>query len=180
VTPRGPALIVIRGNSGSGKSTTAEQVRALVGPGVAIVGQDHARRTVLKERDEPGALIVRLLDAMCRTALDGGYDVVLEGILDAGRYGAMILALADAAPGGVHGWYLDVPLDETWARHSTRSWAAEVGRAEFDSWYRSRDLVDGLGERVLVECGSAAAAAREIVDVAGLADAARVVPPHAN
>ena len=48
-------LVVIRGNSASGKSTIAARFRTRCGPGVAIVGQDHLRRVVLKEKDKPGA-----------------------------------------------------------------------------------------------------------------------------
>lgn len=175
-----PALVVIRGNSGSGKSSIADHVRRLVGPGVAIVGQDHARRIVLKEREEAGGVNIRLLEVMCRTALDGGYDVVLEGILDAGHYGDALRALAADAPGSVHCWYLDVPLDETYSRHASRSWAAEVPREEFESWYRPLDLVDGLDEQVLADWGTAAEAAKRIVDAAGLVPRRRPLPAHAN
>lgn len=37
-TGRGPCLIVLRGNSASGKSTVAAQIRARYGRGIVIVG----------------------------------------------------------------------------------------------------------------------------------------------
>jgi uridine kinase len=48
-------LILVRGNSGSGKSTIAAGIRAVYGRGIAIVGQDNLRREVLRERDRAGA-----------------------------------------------------------------------------------------------------------------------------
>jgi predicted kinase len=47
-------LIVIRGNSASGKSAVAAEIRRRHGRGLAIVGQDNLRRQVLRERDVPG------------------------------------------------------------------------------------------------------------------------------
>jgi dephospho-CoA kinase len=44
-------LIIIRGNSGSGKSVVAERLRKLLGGKVAIVGLDTLRRTILMETD---------------------------------------------------------------------------------------------------------------------------------
>jgi hypothetical protein len=42
---------VIRGNSGSGKTTTAHEVRRRYGRGCALVEQDYLRRIVLREHD---------------------------------------------------------------------------------------------------------------------------------
>jgi uridine kinase len=44
-------LIMIRGNSASGKSAVAAELRRRHGRGLAIVGQDDLRRPVLSERD---------------------------------------------------------------------------------------------------------------------------------
>ena len=48
-------LIIIRGNSGSGKTTIAKEVRNRVGDGLSdntmLVQQDTLRRDILRERD---------------------------------------------------------------------------------------------------------------------------------
>lgn len=77
----GTRLVILRGNSGSGKSSTARELRARLGRGVAWVEQDYLRRTVLREKDAPGGANIGLIDQTVRYALDCGYDVVLEGIL---------------------------------------------------------------------------------------------------
>jgi predicted kinase len=45
-------LIVLRGNSGSGKSTVARALREAYGRGIARVSQDLIRRIILKEKDD--------------------------------------------------------------------------------------------------------------------------------
>ena len=74
-------LIVIRGNSASGKSAVAAEIRRRHGRGLAIVGQDTLRRQVLRERDVPGGANIDLIDLTARFALDRGFHVIVEGIL---------------------------------------------------------------------------------------------------
>jgi len=112
-------LVVIRGNSASGKSTIAAGIRAKCGPGVAIVGQDHLRRVVLKEKDKPGANI-GMIDLVTLYALDHGYTTVLEGILYAAHYGEMLTGLRDDHLGQSLFYYMDVPFEETLRRHAAK------------------------------------------------------------
>ncbi|MFI2207142.1 kinase [Streptomyces sp. NPDC020192] len=100
-------LVVLRGNSASGKSSVAAGLRERFGRGLALVGQDNLRRIVLRERDRPGAANIGLIDLTARYALDAGFHVVVEGILYADRYGDMLAALRDwyrprdLLPGGI-------------------------------------------------------------------------------
>lgn len=91
-------LIVVRGNSASGKSSVAAGLRERFGRSLAIVGQDNLRRTVLRERDRPGAANIGIIDLTARYALDNGFHVVVEGILYADRYGTMLQNLVRTSP----------------------------------------------------------------------------------
>ncbi|OLZ74718.1 kinase [Streptomyces sp. IMTB 2501] len=142
-------LVVLRGNSASGKSSVAAGVRDRFGRGLALVEQDHLRRIVLRERDLPGAANIGLIDTVARYALDAGYHVLVEGILYADRYGDMLARLRVDHRGPTHGYYLDVPFDETLARHATKSFAGHVGEADLRDWYRRRDLLPGGVETVI-------------------------------
>jgi predicted ABC-type ATPase len=107
-----PHLVVIRGNSASGKSSLAEQVRADYRRGVAIVGQDLLRRQVRRERPTPGAANIGLIDLVARHALEHGFHTIVEGILEGSVYGAMLTTLVaghQAAGGTAACYYLDVP-----------------------------------------------------------------------
>ncbi|WP_030296108.1 AAA family ATPase [Streptomyces katrae] len=142
-------LIVLRGNSASGKSTVAAGIRERFGRGVALVGQDNLRRVVLRERDRPAAANIGLIDVVARYSLDAGYHVVLEGILYTEHYGAMLHRLREEHRGPTHGYYLDVPFHETLARHATKPQAGEYGENEMRDWYRPLDLLPGPVETVI-------------------------------
>jgi hypothetical protein len=142
-------LVVLRGNSASGKSSIADGLRESFGRGLALVGQDNLRRIVLRERDRPGAANIGLIDLTARYALDAGYHVVVEGILYADRYGDMLAELRADHRGPTHGYYLDVPFDETLVRHATKPIADDVNEAQLRDWYRARDLLPGGIETVI-------------------------------
>ncbi|MCN9240426.1 kinase [Streptomyces sp. RY43-2] len=145
-------LVVIRGNSASGKSSVAAGIRGRFGRGLALVGQDNLRRVVLRERDRPGASNIGLISTVARYALDAGYHVVVEGILYADRYGDMLEALVRDHRGVSRCYYLDVSLAETLVRHSTKpdpELPAQVTERELRDWYRARDLLPSGVEDVI-------------------------------
>ncbi len=142
-------LVVLRGNSASGKSSVADGLRTRFGRGLALVGQDNLRRVVLRERDRPGAANIGLIDTVARYALDAGYHVVVEGMLYADHYGEMLGRLRADHRGATHGYYLHVPFAETVARHATKPQTAEYGEAEMRTWYRELDLLPGGDESVI-------------------------------
>ena len=144
-------LIIMRGNSGSGKSSVAQEIRNRYGRGIAIVGQDNLRRIVLRERDIPGGANIGLIDLTTRYALDHGFHVVLEGIFRADHYSEMLRGLASDHLGTTRAFYFDVSFEETLRRHATKPQAAEYGEAEMREWFRPNDLIPGLNERRLPE-----------------------------
>ncbi|MEU9378360.1 AAA family ATPase [Streptomyces sp. NPDC048255] len=142
-------LVVLRGNSASGKSSVAAGIRERFGRGLALVGQDNLRRVVLRERDRPDGANIGLIDTVARYALDAGYHVVVEGILYADHYGRMLARLRADHRGPTHGYYLDVPFEVTLARHATKPIADDVSASELCSWYRPLDLLPGGVETVI-------------------------------
>ncbi|MFB7645690.1 AAA family ATPase [Streptomyces sp. NPDC056084] len=144
-------LIVLRGNSASGKSTIAARLRDRFGRNLALVGQDNLRRTVLRERDRPGAANIGLIGMTARYALDAGFHTVVEGILYADRYAGMLEDLVREHRGISRYYYLDVPLQETLVRHATkpdRAYLAQVTEEHLREWYRERDLLPSRIESV--------------------------------
>lgn len=162
-------LIVLRGNSGSGKSSVAQRLRDSHGRGLAVVAQDNLRRVVLRELDRPGAANIGLIDTVARYALDHGYHVVVEGILYADRYGAMLRALGGDHRGSSHFYYFDVPFEETLRRHSGKPQAAEFGEPEMRQWYRPLDLLPGGGEQLVAAESSLEETVGRVLADSGLA-----------
>lgn len=142
-------LVVLRGPSGSGKSSTAHRLRAHLGRNVALIEQDYFRRIVLKERDVPGGANIELISTAVRFALDRGWHVVCEGIMHATRYRDMLDQLRRDHVGSTMFYYFDVSWDETLRRHETRPQVAEFGHDEMRRWYRAEDQLGFVEERVV-------------------------------
>lgn len=167
-------LVVIRGNSGSGKSSIARAVRLVHGRGCALVEQDHLRRIILREPDDPGGLAPAFIDHTVRYLLDNGCHVVLEGILLERKYGAMVRALLAAHHGASSVFYLDIPLEETLRRHATRPQATEFTPDQMRGWYTARDVLGVDGEHVIGPQSSFDDSVALIAARSGLATAAPV------
>ncbi|MFJ5804115.1 P-loop NTPase family protein [Streptomyces decoyicus] len=145
-------LIVIRGNSASGKSSVAAGLREKFGRNLAIVGQDNLRRIVLRERDRPGGANIGLIDLTARFALNNGFHVVVEGILYADRYGTMLQDLVRAHRGISRCYYLNVPYTETVLRHATKpdaEYLKHITEDHLRDWYREKDLLPDTLETVI-------------------------------
>ncbi|MFJ9675374.1 kinase [Streptomyces sp. NPDC101221] len=145
-------LVIVRGNSASGKSSVAAGLREAFGRNLAIVGQDNLRRIVLREHDRPDAANIGLIDLTTRYALDHGFHVVLEGILYADHYGVMLHDLIRAHRGVTRCYYLDVPFETTLLRHASKPDAAyldHVTETHLRDWYRDKDLLPTVPETVI-------------------------------
>jgi GNAT superfamily N-acetyltransferase len=144
-------LIVVRGNSGSGKTSVALGLRRVYGRGIAWVSQDTIRRTILGDFDHLGGRNIGLIDQVVRYSLACGYHVVLDGIMDTRRYEPMLAGLRRDHTGPSFFYYLDASLEETLRRHDTRIQRTEFGAEDLRCWYRPRDLLATIPERVIPE-----------------------------
>jgi len=145
-------LIVIRGSSGSGKSSVAAAIRASrPDRTVAVVGQDVMRREVLGTGDDVDGHATALIDLTTRFALARGFDVVLEGILNADWYRETLLRLMDDRRGISRCYLYDLSLDETVRRHASKPVAHVFGEAEMRKWWRGCQPVEGLDEAIVTE-----------------------------
>jgi len=143
-------LIILRGNSASGKSSTAAEIRRRHGRrDLAVVGQDNLRRDVLREHDVPAGVNIGLIDLVTRYALNQGFNVIVEGILSADHYAEMLMALINNHRGRTCCYYLDVPFDESLRRHAGKPQASQYGAVEMQAWYRELDLLPGGAEQVI-------------------------------
>ena len=144
-------LIVLRGPSGSGKSTVAKAVREAFGDTMALIEQDHFRRIVLKEKDIPNGLNIELIKRTVLFALEHGRHVILEGILDAGRYEAMLKEVTAIHPEQNHFFYFDISLEETIRRHQTKPNKDDFGEKELRLWYKRNNLLSFVTEHLVHE-----------------------------
>ena len=59
-------LIILRGNSGSGKTTIAKELQKKFGRNTMLISQDMIRRDMLKVKDGKNTLAVPLMKELCK------------------------------------------------------------------------------------------------------------------
>lgn len=143
-------LIILRGNSGSGKTTIAQKLQASAEHKTALVSQDTIRRTILKEKETEGTNNIDLIQLTVEFALARGYNVILEGIFYFPRYGSMLEQLLAQCP-DYYVYYLDISFVETLRRHATKSNAQEFGEKEMREWYKPNQITNVKGEKIIPE-----------------------------
>lgn len=127
------------------------------GRGCALIEQDYLRRNLLREHESVQEPITpELIGLNVRFALEHGYHVILEGILDRKRYGDMIAGLQREHAGETHLFYMDVSFAETLRRHATRPQATAFTGDDMRGWYRQRDTLGLPGERIIPETSTRA------------------------
>jgi hypothetical protein len=135
------------------------------------------RRIVLREHDiaanDPVA--PAFIAAVTRAALDGGYHVVLEGILHSDRYATALRRLMAEHQGATAVYYLDVPFAETLRRHRGRP-ATGFTADHMRAWYAEHDVLGTPGEYVIGEDSSLDRTVTTILHTSGLAHAPALTP----
>ena len=139
-------LIVLRGNSGSGKSTVARALQRDLG--AVWIEQDYLRRSVLGESGNYSPLSVELLEQSAALALAHGRTVIVEGMLNPRKYSCVLHRLCGGHSGRCLFYAWDLSLAETLHRHATRPGKQmDFGEKQMRSWYRGWDPLEGIAER---------------------------------
>ena len=74
-------LIILRGNSGSGKTTIAKELQRKMGSNTLLISQDVIRREMLMVKDGPDTMALPMLKELLIYGRNHCETVILEGIL---------------------------------------------------------------------------------------------------
>ena len=144
-------LIIIRGNSGSGKTTTAKNLQAHLGSGNLLVSQDTVRRDMLKVRDREGNLSIDLIRQIAEYGKNKCEFVIVEGILVSHYYGEMLHGLIEFFDRKSYAFYFELPFEETLKRHNSSPKKSEFGEESLRTWWNPKDYLGVENEISLTE-----------------------------
>ena len=134
-------LVIIRGNSGSGKSSLARKLQTHYGQGTLLIAQDTVRRDMLKEKVELGNLSIDLTETLARFGYEHDLLVLVEGFYETDIYGQMLERLKKLFAPQVFAYYYALSFEETVRRHQTRVKQEEFTPADMKRWWNDRDFL---------------------------------------
>lgn len=139
-------LIILRGNSGSGKSTIAKELQNRFGTNTMLISQDVIRRDVLKVKDGKHTPALPLMKELLIYGHNHSNIVILEGIMYADWYKPLFDLSVQLYGSEIYAYYFDLPFEETLKRHQTKPNCHEFGEEAMRGWWREKDFSDVLNE----------------------------------
>lgn len=106
-------LIILRGNSGSGKTTIAKELQQAFGSNTMLISQDVIRRDMLRVKDGENTIALPLMEELMRYGRKNSEIVILEGILNSEWYLRLFELAVDLYDKNVYAYYFDLPFEET-------------------------------------------------------------------
>ncbi len=139
-------LIILRGNSGSGKSTIAKELQNRFGANTMLISQDIVRRDMLKVKDGEDTPALPLMKELLIYGHEYSDIVILEGIMYADWYKPLFELSIKLYGSEIYAFYFDLSFEETLKRHQTKSNCHEFGEEAMRRWWREKDFSDVLNE----------------------------------
>jgi len=146
-----PKIVILRGNSGSGKSTVAKALQRKIGRGTLLLSQDYVRREMLLLRDTPDNQAGDLLKELVLYGSQNCDFIILEGIFYTDYYGRLFKQIEETFAGQIFAYYFDIPFEETIERHKQRPQQSEFGEPEMRRWWRDKDLLANIPEKMITK-----------------------------
>ena len=142
-------LIILRGNSGSGKTTIAKELQKKIGSNTLVISQDAIRREMLSVSDGPDTLALPMLKDLLQYGKEHCETVILEGIMVADWYHPLFELAKELYGNNIYAYYFDIPFEETIKRHRTRDKRSEFGEETMREWWVDKDYSDVLDEMAI-------------------------------
>lgn len=154
-------LILLRGNSGSGKTTSGKAIQKKFGRGTMLISQDVVRRDILYVADGPDPAADPLLAELACYGKEHCKIVILEGILNSRWYAKLFEDLINEFGDHIHAYYFDLPFEETVLRHQGKPNVQEFGESDMKRWWIEKDFLNNIAEKCITKDFSL----NEIVDL---------------
>lgn len=142
-------IIILRGNSGSGKTTVAKALQNKFGHGTFLISQDVIRREMLSVKDGMGTKALPLLLELVKYGKENCDVVILEGILNADWYRELFEQIKIEFDAWIYAYYYEISFEETLIRHQTKPNCAEFGEEEMKRWWNEKDYIGIIPEKIV-------------------------------
>lgn len=139
-------LIILRGNSGSGKTAVAKELQNRFGRNTMLISQDMVRREILKVKDGENTQAIPLMKELLIYGNNHSDVVILEGIMYADWYKPLFELAVRLYGSNIYAYYFDLSFEETLRRHQTKPNCHEFGEEAMRKWWREKDFSDILNE----------------------------------
>ncbi len=143
-----PKLIILRGNSGSGKTTVSRELQKRFGRNTMLISHDMIRLQILNAKDSEALPLITELLKYGRQHSD---ITVLEGILPTETYKPLFETAVKEYGAEIYAFYYDLSFEETLSRHNTKPNRADFGETEMRRWWKEKDYIDSIPERTITE-----------------------------
>ncbi len=140
-------IIILRGNSGSGKTSVARKLQRSLGRGTLLISQDMIRREMLWVNDGNETKAISLLMDLVLYGKENCEFVILEGILNSEWYHKLFERIKLEYGSKTYAYYYDISFEETLVRHKSKPNCNEFGETEMKSWWKEKDYLELLSEK---------------------------------
>lgn len=144
-------LIIIRGNSGSGKTSVSKVLQEKFGENTMLVSQDMVRREILHTRDGEDTKALPLMTELLKYGRRNSPVTILEGIMVAEWYMPLFETAIKEFGSEIYAYYYDLPFEETVARHDTRAKRMSFGAEDMRRWWVEKDYMKIIPEKILTK-----------------------------
>lgn len=142
-------LIIIRGNSGSGKSSVAKTLQKQFGRNTLMLSQDVIRRDMLWAHDGYDTAAIPFLKSLLHYGHNYSEITILEGILHSKWYRPLFETAVKLYQKDIYAYYYDLPFEETLKRHQTKDKRFEFGEEEMRRWWNEKDYIGFIPEKTI-------------------------------
>jgi predicted kinase len=135
-------LVILRGNSGSGKSVIAKALFEQAKKPTVLIDQDYYRFIFKPAGGKLNSKTIhKMIKANVLTALNDGYDVILEGIFNVKSWKVIFDEIFEEHKQQNFIFYFDISFEETIRRHRTKPNKDEWSEADMKDWYNDKDFM---------------------------------------
>jgi predicted kinase len=165
-----PTLIILRGNSGSGKSAVALEIAKNSKSKVAIIDADHYRVDMLFPKPIEKQDLAALMSQDVLYCLAHGYTVIWDSIFYANDRNKAYLGkfLTELHPDDNFIFNFDISLEETIRRHNLRPKSNDFSADEMKEWYQPVEKLGYPFEFTVPESSSLEQTVQFIQSTAGI------------